>query len=88
MTVCLFYTAFLAHLPRLDRERFGHLVAVLSTARPIYRIQVEPRPDPAEPRLRLALCQDGRLIRHWPLGHYQPHGQWLQWATAELPTAV
>jgi len=44
MTVCLFHTAFLAHLPPLDRERFEHLVAVLSTARLIYWVQAEPAP--------------------------------------------
>src|SRR5689334_6225657 len=50
MAVCLFHTAFLAHLPLLDRERFEHLVVVLSTARPISWVQAEPRRDPAEPR--------------------------------------
>jgi hypothetical protein len=85
MTVCLFHTAFLAHFPPLDRERFEHLVAVLSTGRVIYWIQAEPRPDPAEPRLRLTTCHDGRITGHWPLGHYHPHGQWLQWAAATVP---
>ena len=46
LTLCLFHTAFLAHLPRLDRERFEHIVVVLSTARPIFWVQAEPRPDP------------------------------------------
>ncbi len=67
MTVCLFHTAFLAHLPPLDRERFEHLVAVLSTARTIYWVQAEPRHDPAEPRLRLTACEDGRISGQWPL---------------------
>jgi hypothetical protein len=79
MTVCLFHTAFLAHLPALDRERFEHLVAVLSAARPIYWVQAEPRHNPAEPRLRLTACENGRITRQWPLGHYHPHGEWLQW---------
>jgi hypothetical protein len=79
MAVCLFHTAFLAHLPRLDRERFEHLVVVLSAVRPIYWVQAEPRRDPAEARLRLTLCEDGRISRQWPLGHYHPHGEWLEW---------
>ena len=47
--VAIFHTAFLAHLPALERERFEHLVVVLSTARPIYWIQAEPRHDPPSP---------------------------------------
>ncbi len=77
--VCLFHTAFLAHFPHLDRERFEHQVVVLSTARTIYWIQAEPRRDPAEPRLRLTICQDGSIAEELPLGHYQPHGAWLEW---------
>lgn len=88
MTVCLFHTAFLAHLPALDRERFEHLVVVLSAARPIYWVQAEPRQDPAEPRLRLTACEDGRITGQWPLGNYHPHGEWLEWAAAGLPTAA
>lgn len=87
MAVCLFHTAFLAHLPRLDRERFEYLVAVLSAARPIYWAQAEPRADPAEPRLRLTLCRDGRVIDEWPLGHYQPHGEWMEWTATNTPAA-
>lgn len=85
MTVCLFHTAFLAHLPRLDRGRFEHLAVVLSAARPIYWVQAEPRDDPAQPRLRLTLCEDGRAARQWPLGHYHPHGEWLEWVASEVP---
>jgi hypothetical protein len=87
LAVCLFHTAFLAHLSRLDRERFEYLVGVLSAARPIYWVQAEPRADPAEPRLRLTLCQDGRVVEEWPLGHYQPHGEWLQWTATSKPEA-
>ncbi len=83
MTVCLFHTAFLAHLPKLDRERFEHLVVVLSAARPIYWIQAEPRPNPTDPRLRLTLCEDGCVTRQWPLGHYHPHGEWLEWLATQ-----
>jgi hypothetical protein len=79
VTVCLFHTAFLAHLPALDRERFEHLVTVLSVARPIYWVQAEPRHDRAEPRLRLTVCEDGRIAEQWPLGYYHPHGEWLEW---------
>jgi hypothetical protein len=88
LTVCLFHTAFLAHLPPLERERFEHLVAVLSAARPVYWVQAEPRPGPDEPRLRLTLCQDGRITGQWPLGHYHPHGEWLEWAATGLPAAA
>src|SRR5579859_1056148 len=61
LAVCIFHTAFLAHLPRLDRQRFEHLIAVLSAVRPIYWVQAEPLPDPADPRLRLTICQDGQI---------------------------
>jgi hypothetical protein len=77
--VCLFHTAFLAHFPRPDRARFEQLVPQLSATRPIWWVQAEPRPDPAEPRLRLTLCEEGRIAGAWALGHYQPHGQWLEW---------
>lgn len=79
LAVCIFHTAFLAHLPEVDRERFEGLVTGLSAARPIYWVQAERRSDPAEPRLRLTVCENGRRIRQWPLGRYQPHGQWLHW---------
>jgi hypothetical protein len=49
LAVCIFHTAFLAHLPRLERQRFEHLIAVLSAVRPIYWVQAEPLPDP-DPR--------------------------------------
>ena len=88
MTVCLFHTAFLAHFPPLDRERFEHLVAVLSTARLIYWVQAEPRHDPAEPRLRLTACEEGRITGQWPLGRYHPHGEYLEWADAGVPAAA
>lgn len=88
MTVCLFHTAFLAHIPPLDRERFEHLVADLSTTRLIYWVQAEPRPDPAEPRLRLTACEEGRITGQWPLGRYHPHGEWLEWAAVGVPVAA
>jgi hypothetical protein len=83
--VAIFHTAFLAHLPALERERFEHLAVVLSTARPVYWIQAEPRGDPAEPRLRLTVCENGSVTREWPLGHYQPHGTWLHWLAGSVP---
>jgi len=83
--VVIFHTTFLAHLPVLERERFEHLVVVLSTARPIYWIQAEPRRDPAEPRLRLTVCENGSVTREWPLGQYQPHGTWLHWLAGSVP---
>ena len=86
--LAIFHTAFLAHLPALDRERFEHLVVVLSTARPIYWIQAEPRRDPNEPRLRLTVCENGSVTREWPLGHYQPHGAWLQWLAGRVPAVT
>ncbi len=85
VAVCIVHTAFLAHLPALERERFEHLVAVLSTAQPIYWVQAEPRRDPAEPRLRLTICENVRVREEWPLGHYQPHGGWLEWLAAGVP---
>ena len=83
--VAIFHTAFLAHLPVLERERFEHLVVVLSTVWPIFWIQAEPRRDPAEPLLRLTVCENGSVTREWPLGHYQPHGTWLQWLARTVP---
>jgi hypothetical protein len=84
--VCLFHTAFLAHFTPAGRQQFEQLVPQLSATRPIWWVQAEPRPDPAEPRLRLSLCEAGRVAREWPLGHYQPHGQWLEWTgPATLP---
>jgi hypothetical protein len=88
MTICLFHTAFLAHLSPLERERFEHLVAVLSTVRPIYWVQAEPRHNPTEPRLRLTLCEEGRITCQWPLGYYHPHGQWLEWIATSTPVAL
>lgn len=87
LAICLFHTAFLAHLPARDRQRFEHQVPVLSAERPIYWIQAEPRNNPAEPRLRLTTCQDGRITGQWPLGNYHPHGEWLEWAASALPNA-
>jgi len=84
----VFHTAFLAHLPKLDRERFEHLVVVLSAARPIYWVQAEPRHDPTKPRLRVTACHDGRITGQWPLGHYHPHGEWLEWVATGLPAAA
>jgi len=83
--VCVFHTAFLAHFPRLDRDRFEHLLAVVSTGRTVYWVQAEPRHDPAEPRLRLTVCEDGRVREEWPLGRYQPHGAWLEWLATSVP---
>ena len=87
LAICLFHTAFLAHLPARDRQRFEHQVPALSDERPIYWIQAEPRQNPAEPRLRLTTCQNGRVTGHWPLGNYHPHGEWLEWTASALPTA-
>jgi hypothetical protein len=88
IAVCLLHTAFLTHFPSLDQECFEHLVVVLSTARLIYWVQAEPRPDPAEPRLRLTACEEGRITGQWPLGRYHPHGEWLEWAAAGVPAAA
>jgi hypothetical protein len=85
--ICIFHTAFLAHLPPLDRERFEHMVVVLSAARPIYWVQAEPRKDPGEPRLRLTYCDNGSIQHDWPLGHYQPHGAWLEWTSTTSPAS-
>ncbi|MGH3155385.1 MAG: DUF2332 domain-containing protein [Streptosporangiaceae bacterium] len=82
LAVCVFHTAFLAHLPAARRQQFEHLVPALSARRPVYWIQAEPRSSPAEPRLRLTLCQHGQISSQWPLGHYHPHGAWLHWLTS------
>ena len=50
MTVCLFHTAFLAHLPSLDRERFEHLAAVLA----VPGRSTGCKPNPAATRLNPA----------------------------------
>jgi hypothetical protein len=86
--VCIFHTAFLAHFSQADRDRFNHQVLALSRCRTIYWIQAEPRRDPAEPRLRLTVCDAGRVSREWPLGHYQPHGAWLKWVAADIPAGT
>jgi hypothetical protein len=83
--LCVFHTAFLAHFPARDRERFERLVVALSTARPVYWVQAEPRSGPAEPRLRLTVCENGSVTSQRPLGHYHPHGDWLQWAASSEP---
>jgi hypothetical protein len=57
-------------------------------ARPIYWVQAEPRLDPAEPRLRLTVCEDGRIAEQWPLGHYHPHGEWLKWPADGVAAAA
>ena len=67
---------------------FEHLVVVLSAARPIYWVQAEPRHDPTKPRLRVTACHDGRITGQWPLGHYHPHGEWLEWVATGLPAAA
>ncbi len=85
VAVCVIHTAFLAHLPPLQRDRFEHLVVLLSTAQPIYWVQAEPRRDPSEPRLRLTICENGCIREEWPLGHYQPHGGWLEWLATGVP---
>lgn len=82
--VCVFHTAFLAHVAQADRDRFTRQIRSLSARRTIYWIQAEPRRDPAEPRLRLIICDGGKITSEWPLAHYQPHGAWLEWVTAGL----
>jgi hypothetical protein len=84
-TVCVFHTAFLAHISQVERDRFNRQVLALSRRRTIYWIQAEPRRDPTEPRLRLTVCDGGRIAHEWPLGHYQPHGAWLEWLTVDVP---
>lgn len=84
-SVCVFHTAFLAHFSQVERDRFTRQVLALSARRTIYWIQAEPRRDPTEPRLRLTVCDGGRITQDWPLGHYQPHGAWLEWIAADVP---
>lgn len=75
---CVFHTATLAHFSSEARERFEHLVAELSGDRPICWLQAEPRPG-TEPRLRLTWCEYGHREHTWALGHYHPHGAWIEW---------
>jgi hypothetical protein len=86
--VCIFHTAFLAHFSQVERDQFTWQILALSTRRTIYWIQAEPRRDPIEPRLRLAVCEAGRITAEWPLGHYQPHGAWLEWLTTDVPAGA
>lgn len=83
--VCIFHTAFLAHLPHAERDRFTRQVLTCSARRSIYWVQAEPRPADTGPRLRLRVCQGGQIVAEWPLGHYQPHGAWLHWLTSDTP---
>jgi hypothetical protein len=83
--VCVFHTAFLAHLSQVERDRFTRQVLALSRSRTIYWIQAEPRRAPTEPRLRLSVCDGGQITVEWPLGQYQPHGAWLEWLAADIP---
>jgi hypothetical protein len=85
LAVCVFHTAFLAHLPPARRQQFERLVPALSARRPIYWIQAEPHPSPAGPRLRLTICEHGKITSQRPLGHYHPHGAWLHWLTSSPP---
>jgi hypothetical protein len=63
----------------LDRARFEHQVAALSTGRPVYWISAETRTDPADPRLHLATCVNGTVGAQQALARYQSHGAWLEW---------
>lgn len=78
---CIFHTACLAHFPPARRAQFKRQIVTLSTKRPIYWMQAEPRHD-HEPQLRLTICRHGRIEQDWPLGHYHPHGAWLEWTSS------
>lgn len=75
----IYHSAVLAHMIPGDRERFTAALPRCSRHRPIFWIQAEPRPDNDPRRLRLTICADGKAREDHPLGHYQPHGQWLDW---------
>ncbi|MGH3929193.1 MAG: DUF2332 family protein [Pseudonocardiaceae bacterium] len=82
-TVVVFHTAVLAHFTPQARTAFGLQLQELSAQRPITWIQAEPRPD-QQPRLRLALLDDGQIHTHHPLGRYHPHGACLEWVSNDL----
>jgi hypothetical protein len=77
------HTAFLAHLTPPARSRFERQVVALSDGRPVYWVSAETRSDPAEPRMRLTTCENGKVTGSWPLARYQSHGAWLEWTTGE-----
>lgn len=82
-TAVVFHTAVLAHFTQQAHAGFVQRLQELSIQRPITWVQAEPRPD-EQPRLRLALLDDGKVQIDNPLGRYHPHGAWLEWVSAEL----
>lgn len=44
----------------------------------------DPCRDPTEPRLRLIICDAGQITQDSQLGHYQPHGAWLEGLTTDV----
>jgi hypothetical protein len=53
------HTALLAHLTPPERSHFERQVTAISAERPVYWVSV----GPAGPRLRLAFCENGTLVR-------------------------
>lgn len=82
-TVVVFHTAVLAHFTEQARSAFVGRLRELSALRPITWVQGEPRPDRL-PRLRLTQLAGGHVRADHPLGHYHPHGAWLEWMNAEV----
>jgi hypothetical protein len=82
VALVVFHSAVLAHMTDEDRQRFTTAVLHCSRHRPIFWLQAEPRADGDPRRLRLTYCVDGALRDDYPLGCYQPHGQWLEWTAA------
>jgi hypothetical protein len=79
LTICIFHTAVAAHFPQEARRAFTALVPALAQDREILWVQAEPDVPPGTPRLRLSVCREGAVRGHHPLGHYHPHGEWLDW---------
>lgn len=75
-TACVYHTAVTAHFTPQARQTYHRALQELSTRRRILWLRAEPG---QEPRLRVSDLKDGRALSDTALGHYHPHGAWLQW---------
>jgi hypothetical protein len=82
-TVVVYHTAVLSHFTDQDRTEFVRMLPELSAQRPLTWIQGESGPDRV-PRLRVAQLDGGQIQVEHLLGHYHPHGAWLEWLDAGL----
>ncbi|HEX2298567.1 MAG TPA: DUF2332 domain-containing protein [Pseudonocardiaceae bacterium] len=82
-TVVVYHTAVLSHFTDQDRTKFVRTLPELSARRPFTWVQGESGLDRV-PRLRVAQLADGQIQAEHVLGHYHPHGAWLEWLDADL----